>query len=153
MNRDTYFTLFFHVTFSTKQRMRLLTPSIQLRLQPYMTSFCKNNGAVPLIINGVRDHMQLLFYVSSPSFCLSDFVRELKKCTNKLCNDTLGYNGLFSWQKGYFAQAISRERVPGCYEYIKNQQKHHISMTFAEEWEKMKKDYQKDEDVVVRYKK
>ena len=153
MNRDTYFTLFFHLTFSTKQRMRLLTPPVQLRLQQYMITFCKNNGVVPLIINGVRDHMHLLFYVCSPSFCISDFVRELKKCTNKLCNESLGYNGLFSWQKGYFAQAISRDRVPGCYEYIRNQQKHHIGMTFSEEWEKMKAAYEKDGDIVDKYKK
>ena len=80
-------------------------------------------------------------------------MRELKKCTNKLCNESLGYNGLFSWQKGYFAQAISRDRVPGCYEYIRNQQKHHIGMTFSEEWEKMKAAYEKDGNIVDKYRK
>ena len=34
--------------------------------------------------------------------------------------------------------------MDSCYDYIKSQQKHHIGMTFAEEWEMMKEAYGKD---------
>lgn len=70
--------------------------------------------------------------------------RELKKSTNKLCNSELGYKGQFAWQSGYCAHALGRDRVDSCYDYIKSQQKHHIGMTFAEEWEMMKEAYGKD---------
>ena len=36
--RDTYFTAFYHLTFSTKHRLRLLTPKIQLVLQRYIVT-------------------------------------------------------------------------------------------------------------------
>lgn len=143
-NRDTYFTLFYHIVFSTKERREYLIPQVLVRLQPYITVYCKNHGTTPLIVNGVNDHIHMLFYVNSPSFSLPDFMRELKKSTNKLCNTILGYRGRFAWQAGYFAQSISRERVHGCFEYIRDQQIHHRGMSFAQEWEKLRSDYNKD---------
>lgn len=144
LNRDTYFTLFYHIVFSTKDRKGYLIPQVLVRLQQYMIAYCRNNGTTPLIVNGVSDHIHILLYVNSPSFSLPDFMRELKKSTNKLCNVVFGYGRQFAWQAGYFAQALSRDRVDGCYEYIKNQQLHHQGMTFAQEWEKLKAAYIKD---------
>ena len=149
--RDTYFTAFYHLTFSTKHRLRLLTPRIQLVLQRYIVAFCKDQKVKLLIVNGVRDHIHLLFFVSSPAFDRPGFVRELKKSTNKLCNNELGYMGQFAWQSGYFAHALGRDRVDSCYEYIKDQQKHHIGMTFAEEWEMMKEAYEKDLEAIASH--
>lgn len=144
LNRDTYFTLFYHIVFSTKERQRTLVPKVLVRLLQYMIAYCRNNGTTPLIVNGVPDHIHMLLYVNSPSFSLPNFMRELKKSTNKLCNNALGYRGRFAWQAGYFAQALSRERVSGCFDYIKNQQMHHEGMTFAQEWEKLKAVYERD---------
>ena len=93
----------------------------------------------------------MLLFVSSPTFDLPAFVRDLKKNTNKICNEDYGFRGMFAWQSGYFAQALGRDRVDVCYNYIKNQQAHHVGMSFSEEWEKMKSAFEMDVEKTEKY--
>jgi len=39
----------------------------------------------------------------------------------------------FSWQKGYGAFSVSRNRIYGAVKYIQNQKEHHRVITFQEE--------------------
>lgn len=110
-NRNTYFSAFYHIVFSTKDRQRFLEGDIKTNLLRYMVAFAKNNHAHLIIVNGMPDHIHMLIHVSSPSFLMSDFVRELKKSTNKVLNQNYGFGGRFKWQSGYYVQSLGRSQV------------------------------------------
>ena len=133
-NRHTYFSAFYHIVFSTKEREPLLCDEVRVRTQQYIIGFSNKHNVRVMTINGMPDHLHFLIYVQSPALVISDYMRELKKATNKLINEQMGYRGRFRWQEGYFCQAISRERVDSCCRYIQNQQEHHKKLSFHDEW-------------------
>ena len=133
-NRHTYFSAFYHIVFSTKEREPLLRDDVRVRTQQYIIGFSNKHKVRVMAINGMPDHLHFLIYVQSPALVISDYMRELKKATNKLINEQMGYRGRFRWQEGYFCQAISRERVDSCCRYIQNQQEHHKKLSFHDEW-------------------
>jgi REP element-mobilizing transposase RayT len=60
-----YISSLYHVVFSTKERMRTLTPELQKDLWPYMGGIARKNRMRALSIGGVEDHVHLL--LSMPS--------------------------------------------------------------------------------------
>jgi putative transposase len=54
---------------------------------------------------------------------------------NRLCREK------FEWQDDYFAVSVSESMVPRVREYIKNQEDHHQTKTFAEEYDLFLKEY------------
>ena len=81
----------------------------------------------------MSDHIHLLISVYSGDFNLSNFIREFKKSTNKYINTTLGMNGAFSWQEGYFASTVSKKDIGSVKQYISDQKQHHTAIPFEEE--------------------
>lgn len=105
---STYTSLYYHIVFSTKKRTPLLrNKEILDHLKAYVIGYTNNSGAKSIIVNGTKDHIHLLFQVNNTHFDISEFVRELKKSTNKMLNETF-FNGRFTWQEGYFVGTISR---------------------------------------------
>ncbi len=68
----THTSLLVHVVFSTKDRRPSISPELADRLFPYMGGIVRERKGVPLIINGVSDHVHLLVSVAA-----SDSVAEL----------------------------------------------------------------------------
>lgn len=145
--RNTFYSAFYHIVFSTKNRIPFLTGERRVRLQQYMVAFIRNNGAQVIIVNGMPDHMHLLVHTSKPSFSLPNFMRELKKSTNQLLNIQMGLGGKFQWQSGYYAQTLGRSQVQSCYSYIRDQELHHTRLSFDDEWEKIMEGILKDESI------
>ena len=103
-------------------------------LKAYTIGYINNTGAKSIIVNGIEDHIHLLFQINSTHFNISEFVRELKKSTNKMLNQTF-FNGRFAWQEGYFVGTISRWDTDKIKGYIQYQEEHHKTMSFEEEWD------------------
>ena len=61
----TYTSLLFHCVFSTKRRVRVLTPEFGERLWPYMGGVARKNEITALTVGGTVDHVHLL--ISLPS--------------------------------------------------------------------------------------
>ena len=131
---STYTSLYFHIVFSTKHRSRALHKEVMEHLKAYTIGYINNTGAKSIIINGIEDHIHLLFQVNNTHFNISEFVRELKKSTNKMLNQTF-FNGKFAWQEGYFVGTISRWDTDKIKKYIQHQEEHHKTMSFEEEWD------------------
>jgi REP element-mobilizing transposase RayT len=49
-----------HVVFSTKERRRVITPSLQEQLWPYLGGIARNNKMKAVKIGGVEDHVHIL---------------------------------------------------------------------------------------------
>jgi putative transposase len=70
-----------------------------------------------------------------------DFIKELKRDSSKWIK-TIGPDlGDFSWQAGYGAFSVSPSHIEDLREYIANQEEHHKTETFQEEFLRILKKY------------
>jgi putative transposase len=128
---STYLDLNYHIVFSTKNRIPLISSSWSPNLHRYMGGIVKGLGGMPLNINGTNDHVHLLVGLRA-THCLSDFVRELKKASTKWVKLNQK-TGNFAWQKGYAALTVSTSIKGSVNIYISRQEEHHKRKTFQEE--------------------
>jgi len=142
---NTYTQLHIHVVFSVQNRVSLISPKWQEELNKYIKGIITNNNHKLLAINGMPDHIHILFGFR-PSQSLSDLMQDIKGSSSQWINEKRFVNGKFSWQEGYGAFSYSKSDLPNVIRYIENQQKHHNKTTFHEEYIKLLKEFDIDYD-------
>lgn len=128
---NTYTQLYMHVVFAVKNRESLISADWQDDFYRYIAGALKEHGHKPIIINGMPDHIHLLFGMS-PKESLSDLIQSLKIQTTKNIKEqhNLPY---FSWQTGYGAFSYNKPSLPAVINYIENQKEHHKTISFDDE--------------------
>jgi|SRR5215213_6387986 len=121
----------FHLVFSTKERLPLLTIEWRERLHAYLGGIVKGMDAMPLAIGGVADHLHILVSLKS-KHRLDYFLRDLKADSSTWIHTELRKN--FEWQKGYGAFSVSPSSIEGVKKYIANQEEHHKRKSFQTEY-------------------
>lgn len=124
-----------HLVFSTKQRTPWLRDrTLRTGLYAYMATILRNNVDSPaILINGVEDHIHILF-LQSRKFALMDIVQEVKTETSKWLKKQSLASPDFTWQAGYGAFSVSELNVSKVRQYIGDQESHHERMTFQDEF-------------------
>ena len=122
-----------HYVFSTKDRQKLLTPDIQERLYPYLGGIARTNNMKALTVGGAKEHVHML--VSLPStISIAKGIQLIKGGASKWVNEELNLRNRFEWQVGYGAFSIGISQVEKTISYIENQEEHHRTKTFQEEF-------------------
>jgi putative transposase len=75
---STFFSLHYHIVFSTKERRPFIKPEWQPRVHAYLGGIIKGMNGVPEIVGGVEDHVHILASLR-PVHCIADVLRDLKK--------------------------------------------------------------------------
>lgn len=119
-------------TFSTKGRVPWIDESIRPDLYAYMGGTLRGMKAPPLSLNGIADHVHVLFRLP-PVLSLSDAMRDLKANASKWVHEKCPRHGDFAWQEGYAAFSVSASQLPVVQAYIENQEAHHRKTSFKEE--------------------
>ena len=101
---STHTSLHYHLVFSTKDRLPLITADWREDLYGYMGGIVKNQGGVLLAIGGIEDHVYLLVGLTA-SHRLDYFMRELKASSSGWAHR--GGKTNFAWQNCYGAFAVS----------------------------------------------
>lgn len=86
-----------------------------------------------MIINGIANHIHLLIG-TKPNCNLSNLVRDIKANSSKWINEKRFVKGKFEWQTGFGAFTVSQSGIKNIINYIKNQEKHHKTSTFRDEY-------------------
>ena len=90
-------------------------------------------GCSPIRIGGTADHVHLLTTLSR-TVTIANFVKELKRVST----DWIQGHGVdlasFRWQAGYGAFSVSESNKDAVVEYILNQDEHHRTVTFQDEF-------------------
>jgi putative transposase len=128
----THLSLHYHLIFSTKKRILLIENQWRERLHAYVGGAAKSLEAIPQAIGGVADHIHILLGLRA-THCLADVMRDLKRSTSAWIHDTIG-QPKFAWQDGYGAFTVSASQVPAVKQYIAEQEEHHRTRTFQEEY-------------------
>ncbi len=129
---QSFFELYAHVVFSTKNRERWLDTAIRDRVHAYLATVMRNGGCLYVHIGGVEDHVHLLAGLGK-QVVLVDLVGRVKQESSKFVK-TLGerYAG-FYWQAGYSAFSVGPAHRDDVVRYLDRQAEHHRRRSFQEE--------------------
>jgi putative transposase len=129
-----------HLIFSTKNRLPLLTPSIQSELNPYLAAILENFDCPSLQVGGVEDHVHILFGLSRTR-SVAEVVETVKISSSKWIKTKGDDFAEFHWQSGYGAFSVSQSDVETVINYIRNQYDHHRKTSFQEEYRRFLERY------------
>jgi putative transposase len=128
-----------HLIFSTRNRNPLLVDKdLRQRTHAYLAAVLKDIQCPALIVGGVANHVHILCQLAKAQ-SISDMMEHLKASSSKWLK-TQGIR-TFSWQRGYGAFSVSQSHVDAVISYIENQEEHHRTITFEEEFRLILKRY------------
>ena len=129
---STYLSLHYHLVFGTKDRHPFIAPQWRSRLHEYLGGTTSGLGGHPQGVGGTADHVHLLVGLKA-THGLADVLRELKKASSVWVHEQIGLPS-FAWQEGYAAFTVSATARDAVQSYIANQEDHHRTKSFREEW-------------------
>lgn len=130
---NTYSQLYIHVVFAVKGRQNLISIIWKDEIYKFITGIVTNKEQKLIAINGMPDHVHILIGLK-PDKSISDLVRDIKANSSKFINDKKWINGKLEWQTGFGAFSYSHSQLTNVINYIHNQEEHHKTKTFKEEY-------------------
>jgi len=130
---NTYTQLHIQLVFAVKGRECLIAKSNKEELHKYITGVIQNDGHKMLAVNCMPDHTHI-FLGLNPAMALSDLVHKVKIATGNLITDNNWVENQFHWQKGFGAFSYAKSQVEKVVKYVLNQEEHHRTKTFKEEY-------------------
>jgi putative transposase len=128
----THTNLIYHLVFSTKSRVPMITPALTGDLYRYLGGIVRGEGGVLLDVGGMPDHIHLLVKLR-PTLALADLLRLLKTNSSKWANENRASIRKFAWQDGYAAFTVGESQLARVARYIRQQEQHHKRTHFRDE--------------------
>ncbi|BDU24082.1 MULTISPECIES: IS200/IS605 family transposase [unclassified Flavobacterium] len=130
---NTYSQLYIQIVFAVKGRQNLISSNKKDEIYKYISGIIANQKQKLIAINGMPDHIHILVGIK-PDVSLSDLVRVIKTNSSKFINEQRWINGKFEWQTGFGAFSYGHSQLTNVIKYIENQEEHHKTKTFREEY-------------------
>ena len=133
--------LYIHTVFHIKSTSVTIRNEDRGALYEYMGGILNHIGCLPIRINGVDDHVHLLCLLSRTvsTAKMMEEVKQRSSCWIKTIDPR--YYRYFAWQNGYGAFSVSPSLVKRVEKYIDNQEEHHRTTTFRDEYVAILKDH------------
>ena len=96
---NTYTQLYIHAVFAVKRRHCLISPEWEEELYKYISGILRNHKHKMLIINGMADHIHILFGLH-PAQSISQCMQTIKGQSSEWINRKRFIRGKFEWQEG-----------------------------------------------------
>lgn len=142
---NTYTQIHIHAVFSVQNRACIIQSKWKDELYKYITGIIQANKHKLLIINGMPDHVHVLFGLR-PAQSISDLMQDIKGSSSRWINEKGFIRGKFSWQEGYGAFSYAKSDLHNVINYIKNQEIHHRKKSFVEEYTELLREFDIDYD-------
>jgi putative transposase len=139
MKPNTFTKLYAHCVFTPKGRGSLMVEPIREKIQKYIYGVIKTKKCNPIAINGMDDHLHILVGFI-PTLAIADLMRDIKRSSAIFINENHLVRYRFSWQEGYGAFTVGYRELNNVYQYILNQQNHHVKETFKVEYQQLLSD-------------
>lgn len=127
-----YTKIWIHLVWSTKDRRRVITADLKLKLIEHIISNCQLKEIIIEEINCVSDHIHILIRLH-PDQNVSKVVQLIKGESSFWINKNKLIAGKFEWQSEYLAVSVSETIVNKVKAYIRNQENHHQRKSFTGE--------------------
>jgi REP element-mobilizing transposase RayT len=126
--------VYLHIVFSTKHRTPYLAdPSIRDDVHKYVGGTCNNLECPVLRVGGVADHVHILCRLGR-TVSIAELVKELKRESSQWIKSKIPDLADFYWQSGYGAFSVSESNVEEVRAYVGDQERHHATMSFQDEF-------------------
>lgn len=129
---NTY-QMYIQAVFAVKYREAVIANEWKPQLMAVIGNLIKETGCKTIIVNGVEDHVHC-FLGLKPSISVSNVMQSAKAKSSKWINENGLLQHRFEWQVGFGAFSYSHSHIDAVYHYIENQERHHKSQTFKEEY-------------------
>lgn len=129
----SYRRICYHIVFCTKNRKPSLSKHNRKTLYKYIWGIIKRDYGVLYQINGTSNHIHLLMELLL-SKSLSGFMKVVKIQSNKFIHRNKLFPSFDCWAAGYAAFTHSYLEKENLMKYMKNQEEHHRSTSFIEEY-------------------
>ena len=132
--------LYVHIVFHVKNNSCKIRKQEKDELYAYMGSIIRDNESIPILINGVEDHVHILC-VMSKNIALAKLVEEVKRHSSRWIKTRDKHYARFAWQGGYGGFSVSPSLHYKTKNYIARQEEHHKKRNFKEEYRLFLKEY------------
>ncbi|MCX8532041.1 IS200/IS605 family transposase [Chryseobacterium luquanense] len=132
--------IYVHIIFSVKNREPLIQDTIKEELFNYLGGICKNLECNPIQVGGYRDHVHILCILSK-KVTLVKLLEDIKSSSSKWIKTKGEMFSNFYWQSGYGAFSVNPTEIEVVKNYIINQQDHHKTKSFQDEYRAFLKKY------------
>ena len=122
-----------HIVFSTKNREHWIEDSIRSGLHAYLAGACRAVSSEAYRVGGTDNHVHIACTLPR-TLTVSKLLEEIKKSSSAWVKKQDDKFRSFAWQAGYGVFSVGESQVPVLLRYIDNQQEHHRSSTFEEEF-------------------
>ena len=130
---NTYTSLYYHVIFSTKNRVTWVNAEIEERVWAYIGGIAGKHRMTALQFGGMEDHIHALV-MAPPTLAPSQIAQYIKGDSSKWMHEEFPDARGFAWQEGYGAFTVSKSNLPEVIAYIQNQRKHYEKKSFQDEY-------------------
>ena len=132
---QSFSSVLVHGVFSTRDRNpRIANPP---ELHAYIGGVSKHLGCQPIIVGGVADHVHILAAMSR-TVTIADWIKEVKRVSSVHMKKSVPE---FGWQNGYGAFSVDRSSMEAVRAYVANQEEHHRSVSFQEEYREILREH------------
>ena len=122
-----------HIVFSTKERQPFLDPGLHSAMHAYLATVARNAGCECYRAGGTAEHVHLAIRLPR-TITIADLVEKLKTTSSKWFKTQPGGSEVFAWQRGYGCFSVGPKDIEALCDYIDEQEKHHRTQTFQEEF-------------------
>jgi REP element-mobilizing transposase RayT len=129
----SYTRLIYHIVFCTKYRKNTIPEAHEKELYAYIMGIIDNKKSKLYRIGGTENHIHLLVDMH-PTFALSDFMKELKEYSSKWLAGNPNFPDFEGWAVSFAGFTYNLNDKQAIINYIKNQKKHHKTVSFEEEY-------------------
>lgn len=119
-----YWRLYYHVVWTTKNRLPLITPRIEARLHDLIAGRCRHEKGRVYAVNGMEEHIHVVVSIP-PTVLITSFIQKVKGSSSHFIGAELGMP--FKWQPGYGIFSVGPQGLKMVTEYVKRQKEHHAS--------------------------
>ncbi len=130
---STYTQILYQIVFSTKNREKVLAKENRPEMFKYIWGILENKKCHLYRINGVEDHLHIVTHLH-PSMALASLIKDIKVASSSFIKEKQLFENFTGWQDGYGAFTYSIKEKDRLVEYVKNQEIHHKTLTFQEEF-------------------
>jgi putative transposase len=134
-----------HLVFSTKDRAPILDSSVRPALNGYLATVARKAGCECFRVGSVADHVHLALRIPR-TITIAQLVEELKTSSSKWVKTQSTALKGFAWQGGYGAFSIGPASLEALKRYIDEQEEHHRTRSFQQEYRRFLERYGVDYD-------
>ena len=138
---SSYARIWLHMVFGTKYNKPMIKTESEKLIYDFMQEKLKELDCIPMRINGMPDHVHLLFLAN---YKLSS--AEIAMRVKGSCSHWINKNNIlpekFEWKEGIGVFSVSDALVSRTKRYIDLQKRHHSKFTFQQECDQLFKEHE-----------